>query len=86
VYARSFALRAQDRVIRLEEQLRFQRLFPPDLLPRIDEFTRSQYIALRFASDTEVAQLARTVLDEKITAQKQIKQMIRHWRPDHLRV
>lgn len=85
-YARAFALKAQDRVIRLEEQLRYQRLFPDDLLARMNEFTTTQYIALRFASDAELAELARKVLDEKITAQKQIKSMIRTWRPDYLRV
>ncbi|MES2305247.1 MAG: DUF6526 family protein [Gemmatimonadota bacterium] len=86
VFARWFALRVQDRVIRLEEQLRFQRLFPAALLVRINEFTRQQYIALRFASDTELPELARKVLDEKITDQKTIKALIRTWRPDYMRV
>lgn len=85
-YARAFALKAQDRVIRLEEQLRYQRLLPADLLARAGEFTTAQCIALRFASDAELPALARTVLDEKIADQKQIKSMIRTWRPDHLRV
>ncbi|MEO5798509.1 MAG: DUF6526 family protein [Gemmatimonadales bacterium] len=86
IFTRSFALRAQDRVIRLEEQLRFQRLFPAALLVRMDEFTPPQYIALRFASDAELPDLARKVLDEKITDQKAIKSLIVTWRPDHMRV
>ena len=85
-YARGFALRVQDRIIRLEEQLRYRRLLPADLIERIDEFTLAQYIALRFASDAELPGLARTVLEQKLTEQKQIKGMIGEWRPDHLRV
>jgi hypothetical protein len=57
--ARRFALRVQDRVIRLEEQLRYQRLLPADLQTRIDEFTVTQLISLRFASDAELPVLAR---------------------------
>jgi hypothetical protein len=83
--ARTFALRVQDRVIRLEEQLRFERLFPPDLRLRIPEFTRAQFIALRYASDGELPELARTVLDQRITDQRAIKQMVTNWRADHLR-
>jgi hypothetical protein len=83
--ARSFAVKVQDRVIRLEERLRMQQLLPDDLKPRIPEFTSGQLIALRFASDTELPVLARKVLNEKIVTGKVIKQMIQTWRPDHLR-
>jgi hypothetical protein len=84
-YARAFALTVQDRVIRLEETLRMERLLPPDLRGRISELTRGQFIALRFAGDSELAELTRKVLDERITDTKAIKRMVRDWRPDHLR-
>jgi hypothetical protein len=83
--ARIFALKVQDRVIRLEERLRMQQLLPDDLKPRIPEFTSGQLVALRFASDAELPALARKVLAEKIVTGKTIKQMIQVWRPDHLR-
>ena len=60
--ARVFALGAQDRVIRLEERLRMQHLLPDDFKPRINDFTTNQMIALRFASDAELPDLARKVL------------------------
>jgi hypothetical protein len=85
VLARSFALTVQDRVIRLEEQLRFERLFPTDLRSRIPEFTRDQFVALRFASDGELPALARAVLDQRIHDRSAIKQMVTEWRPDHFR-
>lgn len=83
--ARRFALTVQDRVIRLEEQLRFERLFPADLRSRIPEFTRDQFVALRFASDTELPTLARAVLDQRIHDRGAIKQMVTDWRADHFR-
>jgi hypothetical protein len=83
--ARMMALTVQDRVIRLEERLRYERLLPPDLKPRIGEFTVSQCVALRFASDAELPALARKVLDEKVNERKAIKQMVKSWRPDYLR-
>jgi len=85
LYARLFALRVQDRIIRLEERLRCQRLLPPDLQPRIAEFGPGQLVALRFASDAELPALARKVLDEKLTERKAIKQLIKNWKPDYLR-
>ena len=85
-YARLFALAVQNRVIRLEEQIRFQRLLPADLVARMSEFRTAQYIALRFASDAELPELTRRVLDEKITAQKAVKIEIKKWRPDTFRV
>lgn len=84
-YARLFALTVQDRVIRLEEQLRLERLLPADLRGRIPELTRSQLVALRFASDGELPELVRAVCDEKIHSRKEIKRRIRDWRADHLR-
>jgi hypothetical protein len=84
-YMRAFPVRVQDRVIRLEEQLRMQRLLPDDLKPRIGEFTHGQLIALRFASDAELPALAKRVLDEKITLKRDIKALIKTWRPDELR-
>ncbi|HJZ52901.1 MAG TPA: DUF6526 family protein [Candidatus Acidoferrales bacterium] len=85
LYARTFALTVQDRVIRLEMQLRLQNLLPADLHPRIPEFTTSQLVALRFASDSELPDLARKVLAEKLSERKAIKQLIRDWQPDNLR-
>lgn len=83
--ARTFALTVQDRVIRLEMRLRMQEVLPPDLAPRIPEFTVSQLVALRFASDAELPDLARKVLQENLTEREAIKAMIRNWQPDHLR-
>lgn len=84
--ARTFALGVQDRVIRLEERIRYERLLPEDLKPRIGEFTINQLVALRFACDAELPALARKVLDAKIRERKAIKQMVQNWRPDYQRV
>jgi Family of unknown function (DUF6526) len=83
--ARMFALKVQDRVIRLEERQRMAKLLPQDLQPRIEEFTPAQLVALRFAADDELPTLARKVLNEKLTSVEAIKQQIHHWRPDNLR-
>jgi hypothetical protein len=83
--ARVMALKVQDRVIRLEERLRYELVLPADLKPRIGEFTVAQLVSLRFASDAELPALARKVLDDKMNERKAIKQMIRTWKPDYLR-
>jgi Family of unknown function (DUF6526) len=83
--ARIMVLRVQDRVIRLEEHLRYQRLLPPDLQSRIGDFTVNQFVSLRFASDAELPGLAREVLDDKLNDRKTIKQLIKVWKPDYLR-
>jgi hypothetical protein len=83
--ARLMALKVQDRVIRLEERLRYQRLLPSDLQARTDDFTINQIVSLRFASDAELPALARKVLDGKLQDRKAIKQLIRVWKPDYLR-
>lgn len=82
---RSYALKAQDRIIRLEEKLRFTALLPADLLARSQSLTVRQIIGLRFASDAELPALVKRALDENLT-EKQIKQAITNWRPDYLRV
>ena len=84
--ARIFALGVQDRVIRLEERLRYQQLLPEDLKPRINEFSIHQIVALRFASDAELPNLARKVLQEGLRSRKTIKQMIQNWRADSQRI
>ena len=83
--ARIFALTVQDRVIRLEMRLRLRELLPPELHPRIHEFTRDQLVAMRFASDRELPALARRVLDERLQDRKAIKALITDWQADHLR-
>ena len=83
--ARTFALTVQTRLIRLEMRLRMQQVLPADLRARILEFQPGQLVALRFASDAELPELARKVLDEKLTDQKAIKLMIRDWQGDFLR-
>ena len=83
--ARTFVLNVQDRVIRLEMQVRLDRLLAAELRPRIGEFTLDQLVGLRFAGDDELPVLARQVLDEKLTDRKIIKQRVKDWRPDFLR-
>jgi len=85
VIVRTMVLKVQDRVIRLEERLRFERILPADLQARIPEFTVDQLVALRFASNSELPELIRRVLDENIKERKTIKQLIKVWRPDFLR-
>lgn len=84
-YARAFAMAVQDRVIRLEEQLRLARLMPNDLQARCADLSADQLIALRFASDAELPELAQKVLADRVASRSAIKQMIRTWRPDHMR-
>ena len=85
LHARLFALRVQDRLIKLEERLRYERVLPEELRWRADELTVNQFVALRFASDAELPQLMRKMLDDKVTERKAIKQLIKDWRPDYLR-
>lgn len=85
IYARVFALTVQDRVIRLEMRLRMKELLPADLQGRIGELTRGQLVALRFASDSELPALCRTVLTDRITDKTAIKKMVKEWQADNLR-
>ena len=79
------ALTVQDRVIRLEMRLRLRGILPPDLLPNIDTLTHRQLVALRFASDAEMAELVRDVVAGKLTTSKDIKSRVKSWQPDWLR-
>jgi hypothetical protein len=85
LFARVFALKVQDRVIRGEMRARLAALLPPNLQPRIDELTTGQLIALRFAHDDELPELTRKVLDEKVGSPDEVKKLIRRWRADDLR-
>lgn len=81
-FCRIFALKAQDRAIRAEENLRHYVLTGKLLDPRI---TVRQVIGLRFASDTEFVELARKAAEEGLS-EDAIKKSVREWRADHYRV
>jgi len=83
--SRGYALKNQDRLIRLEEQLRLADLVDDDHLGLIDALTIDQFVGLRFASDAEVVALAQRAVTEHLT-RKQIKQAILNWRPDNNRI
>jgi len=82
LYARSFALRAQDRAIRAEEQLRHYVMTGKLLDPRL---TVKQIIGLRFAPNEELVALAQRAADQNLST-KDIKQAVKNWRPDAYRV
>jgi hypothetical protein len=82
---RTMVLTVQNRVIRLEMQLRLRTVLPPDLAARIHELSLSQLIALRFAGDAELPGLVREVLAGQLTTQSAIKQRIKDWQGDYLR-
>lgn len=78
-------LTVQDRVIRLEMRLRLRHALPADLQPHINTLSHKQLVALRFASDGELAGLVREVLAGTLKTQKDIKSRVREWQPDYLR-
>jgi uncharacterized protein DUF6526 len=82
---RLYALKVQDRVIRLEERLRLMQLLQEPLRSRIPDLTEGQVVALRFASDAEVPALVERALKEKLS-RSDVKKSIKTWRPDYWRV
>ena len=82
VHSRIFALRAQDRAIRAEENLRHYVLTGKPLHP---ETRMGQVIALRFASDEEFPELAEKTIREQLR-NREIKKAIRQWKADYHRV
>ena len=80
-YTRSFALRAQDRAIRAEENFRH---FVLTGKPFPSNIKLGQIIALRFASDEELPALTQRAVNENLNS-KDIKQAIQNWRADHHR-
>jgi hypothetical protein len=84
--SRSMPLRAQDRIIRLEERIRLERVLPGDMRDKIGNLTAEQFIGLRFAPDDEVPELTRRALSGELKTRADIKRAIRNWRPDTMRV
>ena len=83
--ARLMALKVQDRVIRLEERLRYRELLSPDVAAKASDLPVSQIIALRFASDAELPGLVERTLNGEFAKPKEIKMAIKDWRADYLR-
>lgn len=84
--ARLMSLKAQDRVIRLEERLRYREVLTPELAKKASDLPVLQIIALRFAPDDELAELVSQVIDGKLNTSKEIKMAIKNWKGDYLRV
>ena len=84
---RVYAMKVQDRVIRLEEHLRFARLLPAEVARQATEKIPLRFIiALRFASDEELPGLVAKVLDGSLTQSAEVKKAIQNWRGDYWRV
>jgi hypothetical protein len=83
--ARVMAVTVQDRLIRLEMRLRLRDVLPADLQGRINELTRDQLVALRFASDAELPELVRQVLAGNLKNRREIKLKVKEWQGDYLR-
>ncbi len=81
-FARFFALKAQDRVIRAEENFRHYLLAGKPLDPRL---TVDQIVGLRFAPDAQVVALAGEAANKGLS-RDEIKKRVTQWRPDHDRV
>ena len=84
--ARLQSLKAQDRVIRLEEKLRYKELLPTDLAQKASNLKTGQIIALRFAPDEELPDLVQKTLNGEFKTSKDVKLAVKNWRGDYLRV
>jgi hypothetical protein len=84
--ARIQALTVQNRVVRLEESLRYHKTLSPDLAFQADQLPTGTKIALRFASDEELPELVQKAISGEFKNSKEIKLAIKNWRGDYLRV
>lgn len=80
--ARGMAVKAQDRIIRLEERLRLGALLPAEHRDKVNDLTPGQLVALRFASDEEVPDLAHRTMTGEFKTQNDIKKAVKNWRAD----
>jgi hypothetical protein len=80
------SLKVQDRLIRLEEKLRYQQVLSPALCHQASALSAGQIVALRFAADDELEALVTAVLAHKFNENSDIKRAIRNWRADTFRV
>ena len=83
--ARIQVLRVQNRVVRLEESLRYKELLPPDLAFQAEQLPTSTKIALRFASDEELPALVQRAINGEFKDSKEIKLAVKNWRGDYQR-
>lgn len=85
-FVRLNPLKAQDRIIRLEETIRYQQVLSPAVRQQASVLTEGQMVALRFAGDDELEELVSAVAAGKLAKPKDIKQAIKNWRADTFRV
>lgn len=83
--ARTMVLTVQNRLIRLEMEIRMARLLSPELAVTAAALPLGMLIALRFASDGELEELTRQALAGQFARSNDVKKAIREWRGDHLR-
>ncbi len=84
--SRLYSTALQDRIIRTEMKIRLRDVLDADLLAKAEDLKLSQIIALRFASDSEMAGIVQKVIDENITVGGDIKKLVTDWQADHHRV
>lgn len=83
--ARLQALTVQNRLIRLEEKLRYKSILSPELAAKAESLSLGQIIALRFASDAELPGLVERTLNGEFAKTKDIKMAIKDWQADYVR-
>ena len=83
--ARIQTLAVQNRVIRLEESLRYKEILPPDLALQAELLPNGTKIALRFASDEELPEIVQKAINGEFKDSKAIKLAVKNWRGDYLR-
>ncbi len=81
---RSYVVRLQDRVILLEMKIRAAEVLPAGEDAKLAQLSKSQIVALRFASDAELGELLDRAVRDKLSS-KEIKLAIRNWKADLLR-
>lgn len=83
-FARFFALKVQDRVIRLEMRMRLAGVLPADQHDRILKLSVSQMVGLRFAGDAELSALVAQALADNLSG-NDIKKLVKDWQADYAR-
>jgi hypothetical protein len=86
ILLRTYGLRNQDRIIRLEERVRLATVLPPDLRARVNELHMGDLLALRFCPDEELPDVTRRILGGELKGRDAIKRAVKNWRPDYHRL